>query len=250
MSHPAFGQLQTTDPYDPSGAMYRSSTYPGYVNDPSYFNRPIFRPKGGANQMENYYRSVDSAADGLNDLGNRYDQQFRDYADSVGRNGPADNSADVKYYRDKQLRDQLYYQVQRERDPKKKAELNEQLKKISLEVSRDLAIQRPKGRSSTPPPSINSRSDRAASTARKLTPADMPASTSFLTPIRVTEISSTLPAPPRFSGVEAPRRSGASSPPPPVAGDDRSPSNVLERSLRSESRRGAPPIPGIDDSPR
>lgn len=212
------------DPFRPYNSQYDPYVFgvaPGpldSVGNPSQ-NRQGVR---NANQFRDAVEGLDNS--------NRYDRSFRAYDQDRKRIYRPNAEADKKYNSRRDKASDIYFQYLREQDPRKRAQLFKEYNQAQADVARGLAADpnaRGTRRAGGVPPVPEGRGG-----AERMREGAVPA-----TPDGYGSRSATSVRPRRATRPST----RASSIPPAPAGDERSPSDVLDRASRSG--RTAPPSP-------
>jgi hypothetical protein len=239
---PALAQGFGPDPFRPFNSQYDAYIYPiapgalDGVGNPS-INRPGVR---GANQFESYLNGL-----GAGNVGNRFDQLYRQQASEFRRPFSPAREADAKFEEQQATINQLYFDYIRAKDPQERAAALKKYNAARSQVSRELSSA---GRSAGMRRAQRARrapadaSDSKAKAEGDEQPAEGGGRADRPDPsMRRPGRRSPVPAPPAIPGLggsATPSRSG-----------DRKPSDVLDRAERSEgaaagrSRRTPPPPP-------
>lgn len=188
----AYGQLYSTDPYDPSGRPFRAYAYPGAGEVYGGMSgTPRTRGTAGANRFD----SMDDDL-GFNRFG-RYDSAYRRLDREYGREYIPNESADRKYFADREKRERDMIEARREPDPRKRQQKIKELEEEAKRAASDVRLSVRRGAAvagANVPPAPTRRPSRAAATPGATAPRGA-------TPGRATD--SSIPA--------APARRGSSS---------------------------------------
>ncbi len=216
------------DPFRPYNSQYDAYVFgvaPGALDG---VGNPTLNRQGV--RTANQYRE---AVEGL-DTSNRYDRSFRAYDQDRRRVYRPNAQADKNYNARRAKASDIYFQYLRETDPRKRAALFKEYNQAQSDIARGLADD---------PNARGSRRSRAGS--------DVPPTPEDRTAAERPEAGAVPPSPDGYGsrsgmpGARARRGSRAASgarsdSPPAPAGDDPSPSDVLDRANRSGRGASAP----------
>jgi hypothetical protein len=251
---PVVAQLQTTDPYDPSGAMYRPFVYPGYANDPARGYRPVYQGgPAGANQMQSYYSTLDSGGNRAGAGVLRYDRAYRLEDEVAGRQYLPNEKVDAEFYADRQKRDELFFLAEREKDPNRRARLMREYRALDARLTRELSDSRrdasKAGTSTTRAPSTSTDSERREARNRSTAPP-IPGLGSRGSSSRrpsnrlATDAATGLPILPKLPSLSDSSTRSSNAEASPTSRAPAAPSEVLRRVQAQSRGTSAPPIPG------
>ncbi len=240
------------DPFQPYNSQYApfvTPVAPGPL-DYGYYNGPG-RGVRGANQFQDYLETLQTSAAGARaggaGVGVPYYASNRAYDQEFGRVYQPNKNADQRFEDNQTSVNRLYFDYLREKDPKKRAEIFRSYNRARSRADRDLAS--PRAGLATPSAARSGRREgRSAATDTAIRSKDR----------------DLLSAPPLGTDTTRPRarssRSGTDSsfgPAPSPLGGSRglngsgsgaSPSQVLDRALRSDRSRltPRPRVPAVD----
>lgn len=271
----AMAQPHTPDPYKPLNNQYDSHVFPIAPDNPALPGQArLQRQSGytGASRSNRLDQFLDEPVDGESDftigtrarsggIGQPYYRAGR--RPSTGDQAYVPNrKADEKFYRSQDQRDDLFFKAIRERDPKKRAELMQQVERMSSRNSRtagaSTAAATPARAATSTRPATQPRTAAparrapapAAATRADTPPAPSPESPG---PARANASGSTIPpAPSLFPDEDRPAARRRAIPPAPGEANPRAstaprsaltPSEILERSRRQGPSTSTPAAP-------
>lgn len=275
----AFAQPHTPDPYKPLNGQYDSFVFPIAPDNPALPGQArLQRESGytGASRSNRFDQFLDEPIEDEGDFSANSRARSGGIGQPYYRAGRRPNTgeqayipnrkSDEKFYRSQDQRDDLFFKAIRERDPKKRAELMQQVDRMSSRTSRSAGASTARATAASTPA-------RAATTTRSATPprnaaparrspapaaatrADTPPAPSSESPgaTRPNASGSTIPpAPSLFPDEDRPAARRRSIPPAPSVTNPRAataprsaptPSEILERSRRQGSSTSTPAAP-------